>query len=187
MENSQAAECSILRHGLAKVDCYRKPRRSMRIRRKVPRDPSRIPELMAIFADLCDGERFWPLFIHGAPGSGKTVATYCMTDVLFDYIYTDLDGLCEALVTRSDKWRHIQDPDKCAILDEIGGRDVVSSVDADAVKKFLDLRENYANRVGVYVSNHGPDAIPGLYGHRIASRLLCGTTFHMEGSDQRKR
>ncbi len=184
MENSQAAECSIPRHGLAIVECCRRPR--IRMRHKVPRDPSRIPELMATFHALCKGKRLWPLFIHGDPGVGKSVATYCMTDVLADYIYTDLDELCEALVTRSDKWRHIQDPDKCAILDEIGGRDVVSSVDADAVKKFLDLRENYANRVGIYVSNHSPDAIPELYGHRIASRLLCGTVFHMAGRDQRK-
>lgn len=155
------------------------------IKLALPRDPARVDHVVwAAFKGLCEGRFRWPLFIHGGTGTGKTIAAICMVDSLYGCMWTDLDSLCELLVTHGS-WRHIEESE-AAVLDEIGGRDNVTPVDADAVKKFLDIRECHCNRVGIYVSNHSPDAIRNLYGKRIASRLLCGVVAESIGIDQRK-
>ena len=138
-----------------------------------------------VFYGLTAGKRRWPLYLWGDTGRGKTFAGLCFKDVLSNCAWTDLDRLCEMLCRRDvDWWRHMGEVD-CMIVDEIGGRDEISSVDADAVKKIADLRERYAGGVAVYIGNHAPDRIKELYGVRIHSRLCCGTQYEVTGADRR--
>ena len=186
-QNQQAAENTpaVVFEGHGFQILRRRDKPEKRIKLALPRDPIRVDDnVQDAFGGLCRGQARWPLFLHGDTGTGKTIAAICMVDVLYGCMWTDLDSLCELLVTHGS-WKHIEESE-AAVLDEIGGRDNVTSVDADAVKKFLDIRECNCNRVGIYVSNHSPDAIRQLYRKRIASRLLCGTVVETTGIDQRK-
>ena len=141
--------------------------------------------LLNALRGLCAGELRWPLFLWGDEGRGKTLAALCLYDKVIDARWYDVDRICQALVTQNEYvWEIIRDT-QLVILDEVGGRDQVSSVDADAVKKFADIREQYAGRVSVYISNHPPDTIKKVYGRRIFSRLCCGTIYQVTGPDRR--
>jgi hypothetical protein len=39
--------------------------------------------------------------------------------------------------------------------------------------------------VAIYISNLEPEAIARVYDDRIASRLLCGTWYKLDGEDRR--
>ncbi len=141
--------------------------------------------LWRTFYSLTAGELCWPLYLWGDTGRGKTMAALCFVDVLGHCAWTDLDRLCEMLCRRETDWWEVFEEAECVIVDEIGGRDTVSSVDADAVKKIADLRERYGDRVAIYISNHPPEKIKELYGTRIFSRLCCGTIYQVTGPDRR--
>ncbi len=141
--------------------------------------------LWRTFNSLVSGVRKWPLYLWGDTGRGKTFAGLCFRDVLANCAWIDLDRLCEILVTHDDGWWRALQVAECVVVDEIGGRDNVTWVDVDAVKKIADLRERYASRVAIYIGNHAPDRLKEIYGRRIFSRLCCGTTYELTGSDRR--
>ncbi len=172
-------------HGYRPVRRTRKPQ--IRIRKSVFRDPTIPPaDLWQTFSDLCSGTARWPLFLHGRTGGGKTLASYCFCDIVLDAAWLDMNRLIGALITPGSPWWEVAMEREFLVLDEIGGRDVVKPVEYDALKQILDIREAYADRVGVYLSNHKPARIKELYDDRTASRLLCGTIYHLDGPDRRK-
>ena len=69
------------------------------------------------------------------------------------------------------------------VVDELGCRRQVSDWEYSVVKRVADLREQKAT---VWISNHPPERIRALFDDRIASRLLCGTWFALEGHDRRQ-
>lgn len=173
------------RHGYRLIGRRHQP--DVRIARAVPREPETVPgALWFAFHEVCNGKLPWPLFIHGPPGCGKTVAGYCFHDVTHDCGSTDMDRLIKTLISGEDwPWAMARDA-ACVIVDELGGCDNVPTVEYNALKKFLDIRERWRDRVAVYLSNHSPDRIKELYDDRTASRLLCGTVYHLDGPDRRK-
>ena len=182
---AQAVAAPRWRHGLKEVELLNEPK--VRVRKKVHRDWEILPgTLQMMFLDLCAGRSRWPLFLHGKPGRGKTLAAYCFCDRVVDAAWLDINRLITALVTPESPWWAVVEDREFLVLDELGGRDKVHEVEYNALKKCLDIRESNADRVGVYLSNHPPERITTLYDDRTASRLLCGTIFHLEGPDRRK-
>ena len=152
------------------------------------RDREELDETLdALMYGLLSGFNRWPLYLWGDTGVGKSCAGLLFMDAVLDGAWFDLDRICQALVNHEAHWWERASEAELVVLDEIGGRDQVTSVDYDAVKKFADLRERNANRVAVYISNLGPSALVDHYGDRVASRLLCGTVFHLQGSDRRRK
>ncbi len=172
------------RNGFHKVFC--RADHCKRLQKHTTRRASEVElDLWHTFYGLVRGNLRWPLYLWGDTGRGKTFAALCFTDALAECGWTELDQLCEMLVGGMKYlWQRFSELE-CLVVDEIGGRDIVSSVDADAVKKIADLRERYGGRVAIYISNHEPDKIQRLYGRRIFSRLCCGTTYQVTGPDRR--
>jgi len=146
------------------------------------------PELVEVFRALVLGKAPWPLYLHGAPGRGKTFASLSLCDRAKTACYETIEGLCDATMNHDEelygRWEAIQ-ARELAILDEIGCRQQVGDLHYAIVKRFADLRELHAGRIAVYVSNIGPNDVPALYDGRLASRLLCGTWYELKGKDRR--
>ncbi len=142
--------------------------------------------LLAMLRKLVAGQAEWPLYLYGAPGRGKTSAALALADVVETASYATCEGLADA--TMADEagtlWARIQTK-HLAILDELGARERVTDLGYSVVKRFCDLREQFAGRVAIYIGNVQPEAIPRIYDDRIASRVLCGICYHLDGGDRR--
>jgi hypothetical protein len=75
--------------------------------------------------------------------------------------------------------------DRLVVLDEIGARQKVTDLHYSAVKEFADVRELDHSGVAIYISNLEPMQLANVYDDRIASRLLCGTWYKLDGKDRR--
>lgn len=176
-------------HGVQRVRLLGTPH--VRMWRTSPRSWSAVDaELQRVFRNLCLGKIRWPLLIWGDTGRGKTAAILAMCDITVDAAFRTMDGFIESLLgvgTAGSWWETIQERE-LLVVDELLGRDEVRSVEVDAIKKVLDIREQYRQRVGVYVTNHPPGRLRArdMYGERMYSRLTCGTVFELTGSDRRK-
>jgi len=143
-------------------------------------------ELLTLFRLLVSGKQPWPLYLYGASGVGKTAAALCLCDFAATAVYKKADELCD-LAKADDaaiQWKAIAKKD-LAVLDELGERENVTDFHYTTVKRFLDLREERAGRVGIYVSNATPREIQTLYDDRVASRVLCGAWYQLKGKDRR--
>jgi len=145
------------------------------------------PGLREAFGALCTGRAPWPLFLYGQVGAGKTLGALALTDRVTRgacYILAeDLAGL--GYRPEDYFWHDTVKTSPLLVVDEIGARVKIGDLHYSTLKKTLDLREQYAGRVGVYISNCEPGRIATLYDERIASRLLCGTHFELAGPDRR--
>ncbi len=136
---------------------------------------------------LVSGKASWPLLLWGPTGTGKTMAAKCFADFSPDMAFflarklADAAWLADAFV-----WQRARDCE-LLIVDEIGSECGSENYTAprEAMERVTDLRESHAGRVAVYITNHKPEALADFYGDRTASRMLCGTTFHLEGNDRR--
>ena len=144
------------------------------------------PELRKLFHELVDGKKPWPLFLYGDTGRGKTRAALALCD-LTESMYFVPSQLMAAKPT-DPVWRWAEER-ALVILDEMGatraGTKGWEAFHYDTVKRLLDLRDERPGRVGVYISNLSPAGLQKVYDDRICSRVLCGTTFQLEGKDQR--
>jgi hypothetical protein len=142
--------------------------------------------LLALLRRLVSGQAEWPLYLFGAPGRGKTSAALALADVVETAVHATCDGLADATMSGNDGtlWERVRTK-HLAILDELGARERVTDLGYSTVKRFLDLREQQAGRVAIYIANVEPESIAGLYDDRIASRLLCGVVFKLDGDDRR--
>jgi DNA replication protein DnaC len=143
-------------------------------------------KLLEVLHDLAEGRAAWPLFLYGPAGSGKTCAALAFADTIKTATFATVDGLSDAVMRHQADviWSRVKNKD-LAILDELGARQTVTDLGYTVVKEFADLREQYANRAAVYISNADPKGIHRLYDDRIASRVLSGTVFHLLGQDRR--
>jgi len=156
------------------------------------------PGLRAKLRDVWECRSHWPVFLHGAAGTGKTSIALVALDATRG-TYSTVAELCERVrkatlgelvdygthgesrVTPDDVWRGWAKAD-LAVLDELGTRDRVSDFAYDCVKRALDEREG---RPLIVISNIGPAALRRLYDDRIISRMCCGTVLEVGGPDRR--
>jgi len=159
-----------------------------------------------VFRELLRGEREWPLFIHGIPGTGKTCAALALSDYLHpeEVQYTTASDLASRYM---DSWKaekkfdwsafgaYREIPNELAprspakrigsmlvILDELGTRMNVSDTHYECVQKVLDMREGWPL---IVISNKAVSGIAALYDARIASRCASGTVVELKGKDRR--
>jgi hypothetical protein len=103
--------------------------------------------------------------------------------------YRTVDDVASDIVAgREDGWFFSAYDSDLIVLDELG--EAKNDLHLKAIKKTLDIRERYWHRSGIYISNHEPRKLAGLYDAsdrgRIGSRLLCGTIYHLDGPDRRQ-
>ena len=152
--------------------------------------------LVDVFRKLSHGQAAWPLFLYGTVGTGKTCAALALSDLVVTDWFGTVENAIDVIMQR-DTRRWESDPAmRCfnpppagssplVVLDEVGARQKVSDLAYATIKGFADIRELDFGRVAIYISNLEPDAISRVYDDRIASRLLCGTWYKLEGSDRR--
>lgn len=144
------------------------------------------PALLDVLRRLATGKERWPLFLSGPSGSGKTATALALCDFAESATYTTAEDLADRIMAGDGDaaWELIAERD-LAVLDEIGERQQVGDLAYRAVKKFADIRSTEAGSVAVYISNCQPSEIQSLFDDRVASRLLCGTSFELTGDDRR--
>jgi DNA replication protein DnaC len=179
-----AASDGIHRIDLVKPACYQDPAYDG------PKAALVDEPLRKTINQLCKGELRWPLFLHGAPGSGKTFAARAIALHVRQCAYRTVDDVATDIVSgREDGWFFSAYDSDLIVLDELG--EAVNALHIKAIKKTLDIRERYWDRSGIYISNHDPEKLAGLYDvserGRIGSRLLCGTVYHLDGPDRRQQ
>jgi hypothetical protein len=141
--------------------------------------------LITLFRQLLAGNARWPLYLHGPAGGGKTCAALALCDWVETATYVTTEDLAAAQMSdRGADWQAVQTKG-LAVLDELGERERVGDLQHTVVKKFADLREVYAGRVAIYISNLRPSQLPSLYDDRVCSRILSGTRFELAGEDRR--
>ena len=147
------------------------------------------PELVKLFRQLVSGRVSWPLYLHGATGTGKSLGALSLCDFARTATFWTVDGLCDFTMGNepaavSAMWEEIAEKD-LAVLDELGTRQQVGDLHYSVVKRFADERELHADRAAIYISNLSPEDFQKIYDDRISSRALCGTTFELKGNDRR--
>lgn len=182
------------RDGAGQINPMRKLTRKLaadecRVERTVPRDVGMVDGfLMDLFHRLAAGSKPWPLYLHGEPGRGKTMAGLALCDLVRGARYFTPQSLIETCAHHEHllpwmPYGHGKDIE-LAVLDEVGAG-TVNDWHYRMVKAFVDDRELQHHRTAVYISNLPPSAIEGKYDSRIASRILCGTLYELTGLDRR--
>jgi DNA replication protein DnaC len=156
------------------------------------------PALRQTIRALVAGESPWPLFLCGAPGTGKTCAALCLLDHAGGE-YLTVSGLCSKLIQAQQgrlEWskegrggtlwpEHVWNQIGAAplvVLDEMGCRDKVSDAHYEAVKQVIDDR--YCKPL-VVISNLALAEVSKVYDDRVFSRLAAGTVVEVAGDDRR--
>lgn len=147
--------------------------------------------------------KYWPLYLWGATGRGKTCAA-AIAYALWrpTAFWSSLTELCDTLkvynfnqtqmvqtrsgsieLTHSGFWKKLTTSD-LVVIDEIGTRDATAHR-YDALLRLLDAR---IGRPLILTSNLDPSSPSGLgtvYDARILSRIMSGTLLEVRGHDRR--
>jgi len=158
------------------------------------------PTLRDALGLLVRGDAPWPLFVHGAVGTGKSCAALCLLDHTSGHYHTAL-GLAE-LLARSQQGRYTETelssretrviwPElvwswlsgtPLVVLDELGSRGHVTDHQYETVKRLIDCRHG---KPLVCLSNLCLEELASLYDARVADRLAAGTKVHLTGPSRR--
>lgn len=177
-------------NGLVKLPLKlpREWRSGRRILPQIPRCMDLVEkELVEIFFDLVSGKRPWPLFLHGPVGAGKSRAVLCLCDYVARARYVTLRELCDRKMRPEDFQAWDWQAPALLVVDEIGTRLKPGDLDYTCLVEAWEEREEKSLGVAVYVSNLAPAELNAYFDNRIASRLLCGTVFKLDGDDRRMR
>jgi DNA replication protein DnaC len=174
-------------NGLVKVPL--KPLRERNIHRNVFRSMSLVDErLRECFRELVAGKRPWPLYLHGPAGTGKTRAILALCDFVADASYTTLQEACDTVMAGGQRaWKAPLFGNVPALfaMDEIGTRFKVGDLEFSTILEAWEHRERRALGVAIWCSNLTPGDLNRTYDNRVASRLLSGTVFLLDGPDRR--
>lgn len=111
-----------------------------------------------------------------------------VSDFVRSVAYWTVDELVDAkLRWTNDEWESLAErlqKTELAIIDELCQREKIGDAVATILQRVCDYREQ-AGFATIYISNYGPVNLAELYGDRIASRILRGTVFHLQGDDRR--
>lgn len=143
--------------------------------------------LQRAFRDLVLGCSAWPLLLWGPTGTGKTLASRCLTDFSPDAAFFHAKKLADTgWDADSFIWHRVRECE-LLVVDEIGSEcgSINYTAPRVAMERVADLRESHAGRVAIYITNHDPEELADMYGDRTASRMMCGTIFHLDGCDRR--
>lgn len=161
--------------------------------------------LKAVLRELIRGQKPWPLFLHGDPGTGKSCAALAFCDHLHHpAVYTTAADLAAMYM---DSWKADKkfdwspyapyretvnqlapmSPPKVTgsmlvVLDELGTRQNVSDTHYECIQRVMDMREGWPL---IVVSNLNLAGIGDRYDDRIASRCSLGTVVKLHGKDRR--
>lgn len=161
--------------------------------------------LRRVLRSLVSGQAKWPLFLHGAPGVGKTCASLALLDHLFPWqqqFVTASELTSMMLATFGSRepfdWRpfgRYREDDggnpaspsgksgaALVVLDELGVRRNVPDTHYECVQRVIDMRRGLPL---ILVSNLTIAEIGELYDSRIASRCEAGTVVRLAGRDRR--
>lgn len=140
--------------------------------------------LRNVMRDLVTGRLPWPLYLHGPAGAGKTRACLALLDFVLGSKYTTV---AQAMTARmNDEPLPWERPAPLVALDEIGTRTKVRDLEYGVVVDCFESREWIA-APAIYISNLDPTDLAKLYDDRVASRLLSGSTFRLDGNDRREK
>jgi len=156
----------------------------VRARRRLKRHLSLVSRpLLDVFRGLVRGKLPWPMYLWGTAGGGKTRACLALCDHVPESYYLTIEDACDAVMARTDGWlwRMIGDY-RLVIVDELGIRISTGDLEYTVLKRLADAREDLP---AIYAANLPPKVIARTYDDRIASRLLCGTRFHLDDGDRR--
>lgn len=143
----------------------------------------------------------WPLYLHGAQGRGKS----CLAALLYQVwparvVWYDVGELLNQVKTcRREGSVDVAGPDGrtfefseaalfdrlanagLLVLDDLGTR-TPTDVDAEILTRAVNAR---AGKPLIATSNFRPEELNGVFGARLASRLLAGLPLCLAGSDRR--
>lgn len=146
--------------------------------------------------EMANGQRPWPLFLHGGAGRGKTCAALCMLDRSGGAYYS-AGEMCDVVMQAiKGTLRGRQHGGKIApdalwaewarmnlfVLDELGSREKVGDFIYDTTKRLVDIR---SGKPLIVISNLDLPTLAVLYDDRLTSRLAAGTVVHLLGEDRR--
>ncbi len=148
------------------------------------------PGLLKVLDDLVGGRAPWPLLLWGSPGRGKTLAALALCDITATAAFWTAEDLATFVVSHEPgevqgEFEHIGKK-ALVVLDELATRERSSDLHYSAVKRLVDIREQRAHRVAIYISNVEPAELATVYDDRLASRLTCGTILELGGVDRRR-
>lgn len=176
------------------------------VRRREPacpgkaRDMKQVPAAMwRCISELCEGQRKWPLFIHGTTGTGKSSAALCVYDrvenadfytmpELVSQVRSVNNGTAEwykvgvgGTYTTKSWWSRIASL-PLLVIDDVGLREVSSDFQMETLFLALEHREG---KPLICTSNLNEEGIRQSYNERIHSRLCSGTMYKLSGRDRR--
>ncbi len=156
-----------------------------RVRPRLERSLSHVKsELLETFRDLVTGRSPWPLFLFGDAGAGKSRAALALCDHVPNSYYLTIDQFCsDILVPRGffSSRRYLADYN-LTVVDELATRKNPGDLEYSALKMLADIREDLP---AIYITNISPAEVAVVYDDRIASRILCGTAYHLIDADRR--
>lgn len=129
-----------------------------------------------------------PLYLFGDTGTGKTLGALALCDIIETAAYWEADRFSSFVMYRSDELDselHRLSEKELLVIDEIGTRTKATDLGCGALKMLLDVREQNGGAT-IIIGNIRPEEIEGLYDARIASRVLCGSIFELNGEDRRE-
>jgi len=153
---------------------------------------------MDLAKSVMDNDIRWPVYLHGAPGCGKSA----LAGLLFMHVQrrpmwiNAVDGFKAVVMSAVDprplwgygqpfvEWEHWDELRKRSfvVLDDIGLRGKASDAQYDALQKFLLMRQDAPT---VLTSNHSLENLAAIYDDRTASRVADGTIVAVNGKDRR--
>jgi DNA replication protein DnaC len=161
-----------------------------RLLEDVPRSMKLVaPAMVEVFRSLTTAKAPWPLYLFGPAGTGKTRACLALSDYVKGSRYLTVREACDAKMSDGDEaWKGdwASNP-TLVVLDELGVRLKVGDLEYSVVTEIFDCRERHGKGVAIYVSNLAPKDLAKLYDDRIASRVLSGTVFKLDGKDRRQK
>ncbi len=193
----------ILRHGYVPNESdnglvtirLRQPRPELRRPLEdVPRSMKLVtPALVEVFRSLTTAKAPWPLYLWGPAGAGKTRACLALCDFVGGSRYFTVQEACDAKMRQatsmpwdsygvfSSEWPAL------VVMDELGVRTKIGDLEYSVITEVWESRERHGKGVAVYVSNLSPQELADAYDDRIASRVLAGTVFKLDGEDRRQK